>query len=87
MPCIHLFPFFIYAGPGLRVWAFTLLILYNRVVRKPQFPNNFRLKNDKDVDFMKKSTSFWRLVREPTGFSNKSNIRKYVSQDTMQVKR
>jgi UDP-glucose 4-epimerase len=25
------------------------------------------------VDFMKKSTFFWRLVREPTGFSNKSN--------------
>jgi UDP-glucose 4-epimerase len=44
----------------------------NRVVRKPQFPNNFRLKNDKNVDFMKKSTFFWRLVREPTGFSNKS---------------
>jgi hypothetical protein len=36
--------------------------------------NNNRLKMTKNVNFIKKFTFFGRLVREPTGFLNKSNI-------------
>ena len=42
----------------------------NRVVRKLQFLNNFLIKTAKYRTLVR---YFARLVREPTGFSNKSN--------------
>jgi hypothetical protein len=59
---------------ALSYFTHFLIKIINRVVRKPQFPNNNRLKTAKNVDFVEKSTFFGRLVREPTGLSNKSNL-------------
>jgi hypothetical protein len=61
-------------GAGIPAGGGRPANVHNRVVRKPQFPDKFRLKTTKNVDCIKKSAFFGRLVREPTGFLNKSNM-------------
>ena len=61
---------------NLRSVVSDLLENYNnRVVRKLQFQNNFRLKNGKFQGFARK---FARLVRQLTELSNKSIIKSSI---------